>query len=571
MASIIKKVKKGRPYYYAVECKRVGGKPRIVWQKYLGTVEGIVARAEGARPPKPKEVVVFEAGGVGALLGIAQRLGVIDLINELVPKREQGPTVGHYMLLAALNRALSPCSKVEIGEWYESTILRRVWRQSKSAFTSQRFWDHMGMVSEDAIEAVQERLVERVRAEFGLDSGLLLYDTTNFFTFLATSNHRAGLPQRGHSKAKRHDLRQVGLALMVTRKFMLPLLHRVYPGNVPDVRLFPQLAQELVARYRQLDGDCGDATLVFDKGNVSDDAMGALAVRGVRFVAALSANRSKELISTPPGGFEPVSGLSGTSAFSAAAEIWGVRCRVVVAYTESFFTQQLAGVTHNLVKCQKRLSDVQKGLERWREGKCRGKRPTLLSVRKTVQEILSPQFMKDLFRVRLDEQPISGKPDKMAPLLSYEVDHTALTRLTNERLGRTLLVTNHFHWTAVQVIEAYRGLAKVEEAFKNMKNVHFLRWQPAYHWTDQKLKVHGFYCVLGLLLSTLARKEAFEAGIELSLPAMLKELSAIREVAIIYPKGTLAHPKDHVAISRMSAKQRKLAEALNLANTLIAG
>ena len=85
MASIIKKIKQGRPYYYAVQCKRVNGKPRIVWQKYLGTVEGIVGRAEGARPAKPKEVVVFEAGGVAALLGIAQRLGVMDFINELVP------------------------------------------------------------------------------------------------------------------------------------------------------------------------------------------------------------------------------------------------------------------------------------------------------------------------------------------------------------------------------------------------------------------------------------------------------------------------------------------------------
>ena len=571
MASIIKKIKKGRPYYYAAECKRVNRKPRIVWQKYLGTVEGIVARAKGARPAKPKEVVVFEAGGVAALLGIAQRLGVMHLINELVPKREQGPTVGHYMLLAALNRALSPCSKAEIGEWYESTILRRFWRLPKSAFKSQRFWDHMGMMSEDAIEALQERLVERVRVEFGIEAGVLLYDTTNFFTFLATTNHRAGLPQRGHSKAKRHDLRQVGLALMVTRKFMVPLLHRVYPGNVPDVSIFPQLAQELIARYRQLAGDRDDATLVFDKGNVSDDGMEALAVRGVRFVAALSANRRKELLSTPLGRFEAVPGLSGTSAFSSITEIWGVRCRVVVAYTESFFTQQLAGVTHNLIKCQKRLSDVQKGLDGWRKGRRRGIRPTLASARKKVQEILSPQFMKELFRVRLDEQSASGKPEKKAPRLRYAVDHAALTRLTNERLGRTLLVTNHVEWTSGQVIEAYRGLTRVEESFKNMKNMAFLRWQPAYHWTDQKLRVHGFYCVLALLLSTLARKQAVQAGIELSLPAMLKELCRIREVAIIYPKGTLAQPRDHIAISRMSAKQRKLAEALNLATTLIAG
>ena len=72
MASIIRK--KNRWDYYAVQSARVEGKPRIVWQKYLGTVDAIMKRAEEASPAKPKEVVIFEAGGVAALLRIAQRL-----------------------------------------------------------------------------------------------------------------------------------------------------------------------------------------------------------------------------------------------------------------------------------------------------------------------------------------------------------------------------------------------------------------------------------------------------------------------------------------------------------------
>ena len=139
MASIIKKVKKGRPYYYAVESARVNGKPRIVWQKYLGTVDAIVKRAADARPAEPSEAVIFELGGVAALLGIAQRLRLTELIDEVVPKREQGPSVGQYMVLAALNRALSPCSKTAIGDWYETTVLRRLWGYPGKAFSSQRF------------------------------------------------------------------------------------------------------------------------------------------------------------------------------------------------------------------------------------------------------------------------------------------------------------------------------------------------------------------------------------------------------------------------------------------------
>jgi len=101
-----------------------------------------------------------------------------------------------------------------------------------------------------------------------------------------------------------------------------------------------------------------------------------------------------------------------------------------------------------------------------------------------------------------------------------------------------------------------------------MKDVRFLRWQPAYHWTDQKLKVHAFYCVLALLLASLARKVAVEAGMNLTVPALLKELSGIREVAVIYPHGTLAHRKDHITLSRMSPRQRRLAIALDIGEVL---
>lgn len=96
----------------------------------------------------------------------------------------------------------------------------------------------------------------------------MLDDTTNFFTFISSTNTRADLAQRGHSKAKRHDLRQIGLALLVTRRLRIPLLHRTYPGNIPDAGLFPQVAREMIAHHAELAGAGQEATLVFDKGNV---------------------------------------------------------------------------------------------------------------------------------------------------------------------------------------------------------------------------------------------------------------------------------------------------------------
>jgi len=561
MTTIIKKIKKGRPYYYAVESARVKGKPRIVWQKYLGTLEAIVQRAKGVSPPRPKETVIFEAGGVAALLGIAQRLRLSELINEVAPKRAQGPSVGHYMLLAAINRALAPCSKLAIGEWYDQTVLRRLWRFPRSAFSSQRFWDHMEMVSEHALELIQEKLVWRIQEEFGLDGKVLLYDTTNFFTFLATTNERCGLAQRGRSKAKRHDLRQVGLALLTTREFQAPLFHRTYPGNVPDVRLFAELASELIRRHHDAFDRSPGATLIFDKGNISDEAMERLIVSGSHFVAALPANRASALLAIPFDEFRAIPRCPGTRAAAVETTMWAKRCRAVVAYSESFFTQQLSGITHNLIKCQKKLMDLEKGLSKWRRGKRRGKKPTIASIKKSVRNILTAQFMKELFKTSVTEE-------RSLPRLRYEVDHKVLDRLTHERLGRTVLITDQLEWTPTEVIEAYRSLAAIEESFKNMKNIDFLRWQPAYHWTDQKIKVHAFYCVLALLLATLARKVVVQAGLETTIMALLKELTAIREVAVIYPKGALAHRRNHIALSRMTPRQKKIAEHLKIADIL---
>jgi len=560
MATIIHKMKKGRVYYYAVQSARVNGKPRIVWQKYLGTVDAIVERMERTRPDKPREAVLFEAGGVAALLRIAQRLDLVGVIDEAVPKREQGPSVGHYITLAALNRALAPCSKMGIGDWYEKTVLRRLWRFNKNAFSSQRFWDHMSMVSEQAIETIQAALAPRVRQEFGLDAEVLLYDTTNFFSFLATVNDRCTLAQRGHSKAKRHDLRQVGLALLVTQDFQVPLFHKVYEGNVPDVSLFPRLAQELIARHRRI-APQRRAILVFDQGNVCEEAMEHLVLAGQPFIAPVPLNRLPELAATPLEQFCEVPGFPGTKAFASQAQAWGASCRAVLTYTESFFTQQLAGVTHNLVKCQKKLLDMEKKLSKWRQGKMRGKKPTVRQVHSAVRAILSPQYMAGLFHVSVTEE-------KGRPKLHYGVDHAALDALCHQRLGRTLLLAVGTPQDPQQIIATYRSLGRIEDVFKNMKNVDFLRWQPAYHWTDQKLKVHGLYCVLALLLATLARKTAHGAGVDLPLHALLEQLTAIREVAVIYPQGTLAHPKDHITLSRMSPTQRKLADALEIATVL---
>lgn len=133
-------------------------------------------------------------------------------------------------------------SKRGFAPWAATTTLGDLTGVDVTRLTSQHFWDQMHRVPVAALAAIETALVTRVLARFALPVDTVLYDATNFFTFLATTNARATLPARGHNKQKRHDLRQVGVALCCTRGRLcepaIPLFHQVYGGARADVRVF---------------------------------------------------------------------------------------------------------------------------------------------------------------------------------------------------------------------------------------------------------------------------------------------------------------------------------------------
>ncbi len=128
MPSLTPKVIDGHTYYYARYCQRVYGKPKIVRQVYWGKIEELVAAAERSQePPQPLEAAVAAFGDVAALFDIAQQLDLVPLLDSILPpKRHQGLCPGQYLLLAAINRASSPTSKLQFADWYRQTVLTRL-------------------------------------------------------------------------------------------------------------------------------------------------------------------------------------------------------------------------------------------------------------------------------------------------------------------------------------------------------------------------------------------------------------------------------------------------------------
>jgi transposase len=570
MASLTTKTIKGKTYYYARECRRVHGKPKIVWQHYLGKADDIIARCTGAGPQvgtSPSHAVLTEFGAIAALYDLARRLNLVDLIDDHAPKRGPGPSVGTYLLIAALNRCVAPGSKVSIGPWFGRTILRRLLDVESRQLTSQRFWDNMDRVSSTAIEAIEGELAQRVVRTFDLDLRRLLFDATNFFTFLDTFNERCHLARRGKSKEGRTSLRVVGLALLVTADFQIPLFHRVYPGNQTDAPTFGGLIQNLVQRYRQIAQGTEHVTLIFDKGNNSSANLEAVEQSPYHFIGSLVPTQHPDLLAIPASRFHSLApdGLSGVRAYRTSRSVFGVERTVLVTYNENLFVAQSRTLLREIGKRQEKLHTLQQQLLRRQRGTVRGGQPpTPASLQKQVDVLLAARHMKELFHVEIGRK-------KDLPNLGYRFDRSAWQHLQRTLLGKTILFTDNADWGDAEIVRGYRSQYHVEGAFRQIKDPACITIRPQFHWTDQKIEVHVFSCVLALLLCSLLQRELHRQGLDHSLRKILELLQDIREVSVIYPgSGTRAKPCIHNTLSAMSPEQRRLFDTLNLHQYLTA-
>lgn len=558
MASIIPKKIKGKVYYYAVKSGWKDGKSRIVWQKYLGKVEDIVAKMT-QDPAKPVEAVSFEFGASASLFSIANQLKVVETIDHYVNKRKQGPSVGQYMLIAALNRAIAPTSKRQIAEWFSASSLQSWLSLKSTSLSSQRFWDHMGYLDSEKIQAIEADLTAHMMKEFNLDLRCLVYDTTNFFTWIDTMTD-SELPQRGHNKAKRKDLKQVGLAMMVTTDFHIPLFHKVYPGNRTDSKQFGSVTEELADRLKKIKANCQDITLVYDKGNNSEKNQKKIDGSPFSFVGSLVPSQHPDLLAVPRSAFTPLAGANygGVSAYRTKKKIMGVERTVVVTFNEALFLGQLQGLLLQLRKANEALRELQKSLHnRAKAGKKRGKPPTLASVGSQVKKVLDSKSAPLSTFIHTEVKEIEDNI-----FLEYTIDHDGVDSYRDKYLGKNILFTDHNDWSTEQIVSAYRGQSHIEDAFKRMKDPHFLSWSPQYHWTDQKVEVHAFYCVLALTLTALARRKASLAGLDLSIPKLLEELSNIKEVGVIYPPDS--KQKNCFVLTKLNETQKKLMEIMEI-------
>jgi transposase len=557
----------GRTYYYYSSWAWVDGKCRRVWQKYLGSLENI-ARVFEEGAPSPTHAEVFQWGLPTALYTECSLTEVTEEINRLCPKRDQGLSTGDYISIAAINRAISPSSKRSMWDWFSRTALLRYFpKASQSNLSSQRFWDHMERIDADKARFIWQGILKKVSEREQIDISSISYDGTNFYTFIDTFNSRCRIAERGKNKQGRDNLRQVSYALFCSADGHIPLYYDIYEGNRNDARQFPEMLKSFHSFLKSITGEnCkpSQITLIFDKGNNSAKNFAFLDSLNLKFVGSVKLDEHKELADIPNDDPRLIpcqsEELESTRAFKVQKEVYGNERTLVVTFNQHLFDTQFQTLHNDLNKATEKLNELQQKLDDRITGKVtKGKKPTLESIEKQCQEALHRQHLSKIIRVEI--KTTSGN----LPSLKYAVDNDSITRLANTYLGKTLIITNHKNWESEQIIRAYRSQFIIEDVFKEMKDRQTGSWWPMYHWTDSKIRVHGLYCTIAVLLRALMYRRVTAAGLNLSLKRMLSELNSIREVINTYPaKRKKKEETRQSVLTKLSPIQEQLMSILSL-------
>jgi len=528
MASLQKHRVGGHTYWRIVESRRVRGKPRPVPLLYLGSADELLNRLLEA-PQGGLRVKSFQHGDVAALKAMADELGVVEIIDRHVPETARSASIGITLLLAAFNRAIRPRSKRAFAAWAELTSLGRLYPELKlSHFSSQFFWDQMHCVPVQALRSIEDELTQRIVQRLKIKLDTLFYDATNFFTYIASTNVRAKLPQRGHSKQKRTDLRLVSLALLVSREAHLPLCSHLYEGNRIDVRSFPDSLSLIRERLAKLEVEIDEITLVYDKGNLSKANQRLIDESPLSYVASLVPAHYPDLLAIPTSQYRPIDAgrLKGVPVLRLEREVWGKSRTLLLLMSERLRQGQLRGLKQHLNKAVR-------ALERWRTqlAKPRSGARSPQSAEKKIHSILAPQHLRRVLKV--DYDPNRSGADRLA----YWIDSEALKLLQEQLYGKRILITDRREWSDEQILLAYRGQSEVEAVFRQLKDDEHMAVRPQYHWTDQKIRVHTFCCLLALLLGRLIEFKARQLGRSESLSTLLDQLATIRLAMLLRSAG----------------------------------
>ncbi|MBN1801556.1 MAG: IS1634 family transposase [Candidatus Lokiarchaeota archaeon] len=545
MTFLIKKKIKGNVYLYLARNARINGKTRRIWEKYIGPENNINEQTELLVDPEPS-VTTLDFGLPIALMGLVKQLGLVGIINKCTSKRSQGLSVGHYMVLAAINSCVKPTSKARLLRWFEHTALFKEFPPIETYLDSMAYANHFKYLTSEAIKNIEALINKNLIEKFNLSMNSLFYDPKSFFTYI---NPKEGveIPKHGHSKEGRSTLNLVGLTLFCTKDGGVPVLHEVYPGNVHNAKIFKEQVSKLFERLKQASVDPREICVVFDKGNLSQEAFEQVYDAGLRFVCSIRPSTQKEFDRLTPSDFslEKLPNGKEIGVLEFARNVYGQHDRLFVVFNprmKAWQEKNLLAKLETKIETVRNFFEERLNAKKWRAPE---------AIEKKIRDVFKTKKHLDLV-----DYSVSGTLGNVAYTL--KINEKALEDRLNT-LGKSYFLSNHPEMAPLDVVWLYRQQNTMERAFKYIKSPSLLSARPMYHWTEESIRGHLFTCVLGLLLLTLLTRKVQKEFDHMSLWRIVEVLSEI-ELVIVQYKGTKKIVKKIVDVSPDARRLLKFLE-----------
>jgi transposase len=521
---------------------------------YLGDASSIKKKLLAIK--EPLEVKSLHFGFVSAVYKTAEETGLIDLLKDYIPGSRQGIENWKYFLVAIVNRLQQATSKEKMGTWAASTVLPELLALDPKKLNSKSFWyatddvisqaelkdkrklkkneddDVFVQINDRILKDIEKGLVKNIMDKYDIDTEVVLYDTTNFFTFFSQTNE-SELAQAGHNKEGRNNLRQVGLSMCVEQKHGIPLYHRIYAGNSHDSHTFHQAISELLLAIKQHTKLSKDCILIIDKGNNSKGNFDKLKGQ-LEFIGSLSVYDNVDLADIPLENYNGC--FQSKKHHTILRDIHGQEFNLVLTFDDKLYRKNEHSFFNSIEKFK------EKAMLKWKELK----RPP-----KQVPKSIITMLGQSRHRKYLEVKYSNGQP--IFELVEAEVQKK------KKYWGKHILFSNNIQNTPEKIIDLYGAKDKVEKSFGILKSPDLVRWIPMRHWTDSKIRAFAFTCVISLILVRIMELKAGRADLKMSPNVIKQELMDLQKVTMIYDEKT--------AINKITVKstiQKKLCELFNL-------
>lgn len=469
-------------------------------------------------------------GGPWLALELIKTLGLDAFLRDTIPSGREDVPWSVMALVLVIARLCEPSSELAIAENFSrKTALCDLLGVPEEKVYDNRLYRALDTLLPHKAE-LEVFLKEKLGELFELEYDLLLYDVTStYFEGEAKANP---LAQRGYSRDKRGDCKQVTIGLVVSRCGM-PLGYEVFAGNRTDVTTMQEIVETMEARYGK-----SNRIWVMDRGMVSEENLEFLKEESRRYIVGTPKSMLKK--------FEQQLLCEDWHAIRKGLEV--KLCPSPDGEAETFILcrsrdrgeKEKAMHERFAKRIEERLTSMAK--------RCGKQKRNPLKVSREVGRLLGQNSRAaGLFDVDVRERDDGGTELAWKKVQVWQ-DFSELSE------GCYLLRTNVSDWSDEELWKAYIQLTEAEAAFRIHKSDLSIR--PVWHQKEDRVLAHILVCFLAYVLWKTLAGLCDRAGLGNEPRRVFQELQDIRVVDVVIPtrkgveirKRCVTKPSEHQEI-----------------------